>query len=59
MSRPRCPRFPGLRSAVLLLAMLAVGACAPRVELPQHDDAAAGLAAFRARSSSRPSSARV
>jgi len=49
MSRSRSPLSAGLRRAALLLALLAVGACAPRIELPHHDDAAADLAAFRAR----------
>ncbi|MDP2846879.1 MAG: hypothetical protein Q8O35_01660 [Humidesulfovibrio sp.] len=49
MNRIPFRHSPVLRRALILLALLAVGACAPRIELPRHDEAASDLAAFRAR----------
>lgn len=40
---------PGLLRAAFALALLGLCACAPRIELPRHDEAADDLAAFRAR----------
>jgi hypothetical protein len=52
MNRTPAPLSTGRSRAFILLALLtllAVGACAPRIELPRHDEAPDNLAAFRAR----------
>jgi len=49
MIRTRTNFRAGLLHAALLLALAAAGACAPRIELPRHDEAASNLAAFRTR----------
>ena len=49
MNRILTTRRPALCRALLLLALLLLCACAPRIELPRHDEAADDLAAFRTR----------
>ncbi len=49
MNRTVTTRVPALGRALLLLALLALAACAPRIELPRHDEAEGDMAAFRAR----------
>ncbi|HWR04535.1 MAG TPA: hypothetical protein VN419_11000 [Humidesulfovibrio sp.] len=49
MNRTLTARAPALGRALLFLGLLALCACAPRIELPRHDEAAADLAAFRER----------
>lgn len=50
MNRTLLPRLlRGLCLPALLAALLALSACAPRVQLPKYDDAGSDFSAFRAR----------